>query len=80
MSVADRLGLGPTRIVSAREGSYIVSVTPPAWVGGETKIVRLDTPEKIAGYRAWENGVLIQDALPMLTPDEREILMNGGVL
>jgi hypothetical protein len=25
----------------------------------------------------WENGTLIQDALPYLTPDEREFLMTG---
>ena len=26
---------------------------------------------------AWENGKLIQDAMPYLTPDEREILISG---
>ena len=26
---------------------------------------------------AWENGKLIQDAMPYLTPDEREVLISG---
>ena len=28
-------------------------------------------------YEAWENGQLIQKAMPYLTPDEREFLMTG---
>ena len=26
---------------------------------------------------AWQNGMLIQDAMPNLTDDEREFIMNG---
>ena len=26
---------------------------------------------------AWENGELIQNAMPYLTPDEREVLISG---
>jgi len=29
------------------------------------------------GYMEWQNGVLIQDALPMLSANEREILISG---
>lgn len=29
------------------------------------------------GYRAWENGALIQDALPNETADAREFLITG---
>lgn len=29
------------------------------------------------GLRAWREGELIQTALPGLTPDEREMLING---
>ncbi len=25
----------------------------------------------------WKNGMLIQDAMPNLTPDEREFIMSG---
>ena len=28
-------------------------------------------------YEAWENGELIQNAMPYLTPDEREVLISG---
>ena len=28
-------------------------------------------------YAAWQNGQLIQNAMPYLTPDEREFLMTG---
>jgi len=31
----------------------------------------------IAQIRAWEAGELIQNALPQLTPDEREFLLSG---
>ena len=26
---------------------------------------------------AWQNGMLIQDAMPQLTPDEREFILTG---
>ena len=32
------------------------------------------TPEQL---KAWEDGELIQDVMPNLTPDEREFLMTG---
>ena len=31
----------------------------------------------VDGFRRWQAGELIQDALPELTPDEREILISG---
>jgi hypothetical protein len=31
----------------------------------------------IAGYIAWHNGVLIQDAMPELSASERELLISG---
>lgn len=39
------------------------------------RLTELDVPD--AGFRAWLDGELIQDALPMLTDDEREVLMTG---
>lgn len=30
-----------------------------------------------AGYRQWQEGVLIQRAMPMLTDDQRELLISG---
>lgn len=29
------------------------------------------------GLKAWHNGIKIQDALPDLTPEERELLITG---
>ena len=31
----------------------------------------------IEDVTAWENGKLIQDAMPYLTPGEREVLISG---
>ena len=36
----------------------------------EMKVVQVD-------YEAWENGKLIQDAMPYLSADEREVLISG---
>ena len=43
--------------------------------GKENTMVINVTPEQLS---AWTNGVLIQDAMPNLTPDEREFLMTGS--
>jgi len=32
---------------------------------------------RAAGYEAWQHGALIQDALPELEPDDRELLISG---
>jgi len=37
--------------------------------------VRIHT--SVEGYTAWADGEFIQDAMPELTPDEREILISG---
>jgi hypothetical protein len=37
----------------------------------------LDIPCTEEQLKAWRNGVLIQNAMPNLTPDEREFLMTG---
>ena len=38
-------------------------------------VSKVGVPE--SGYRQWKSGTRIQDALPMLSADEREILMSG---
>jgi len=40
---------------------------------GDTKVLSL--PE--AGYKAWQNGTMIQRALPELSADDRERLISG---
>lgn len=73
----DRLGLGPTRkIVQLGPEEWEVHVTPPAFMNLPTQTVKLNKDQYL-GYLAWENGQLIQDALPDLTPAQREIIMTG---
>lgn len=38
-------------------------------------VSKVTVPE--SGLKAWKSGTRIQDALPGLTADEREILMSG---
>ena len=39
------------------------------------RIQKVAVPE--SGFKAWKSGTRIQDALPGLTVDEREILLSG---
>ena len=42
---------------------------------GKTNSMEIEvTQEQIS---SWENGTLIQDAMPHLTPDEREFIKTG---
>lgn len=42
---------------------------------GKMRVLDLDiTPEEIVD---WEEGTLVQDAFPRLTPEEREFFMTG---
>lgn len=42
---------------------------------GKTNSMEIEvTQEQIS---SWENGTLIQDAMPNLTPDEREFIKTG---
>lgn len=79
-SVADRMGLGPSRRIEiADDGSAVVHVKPPAWVGNyPERSVRL-TAEQVPGYYRWRDGELIQRALATLSDEDRGILMDGGV-
>jgi hypothetical protein len=54
--------------------NYQVIVTSPMSRGGEVFM----TEDQYHRFRAWLNGSkMIQDALPDLSKDEREILMTG---
>ena len=37
----------------------------------------LDIPVTIKQLNDWDNGMVIQEAMPHLTPDQREFLMTG---
>ena len=40
-------------------------------------VIALDIPVTEAQLERWENGTLIQDAMPQLSADEREFIMTG---
>lgn len=54
----------------------VLSITFP---NGSTRSVDIDLP--VAGFIVcfdlWERGLLIQQAFPMLTDDEREFILTG---
>lgn len=50
----------------------IIRVSPVTGLASEMEIDV--TPEQI---KAWEGGTNIQDAMPHLSPDEREYIMTG---
>jgi hypothetical protein len=41
------------------------------------KVNVMDIPVTIEQLERWQNGELIQNAMPHLTPDEREFLISG---
>ena len=80
MKPIDLLGLGPTRKEFHIESDdmYRITVTPPAWAEMEEGEELLLTPDQYRRYKRWmETGILIQDALPDLSPAEREYLITG---
>ena len=52
-----------------------MKITKTSPFSGNTNVMEIDvTQEQIA---LWESGVLIQNAMPHLTPDEREFIKTG---
>ena len=50
-------------------------ITKTSPFSNKTNVMEIDvTQEQIA---LWESGTLIQNAMPHLTPDEREFIMTG---
>lgn len=79
MSIADKLGFGPSRrITQLPDGRYIIHVRPPAMIGDLPEQQVPLTEEQYEGYKRWrDTGALIQDCLPDLSPSQREMLMTG---
>lgn len=77
-SVADALGLGPTRTAEEQpNGSWLIRIIPPAWTGFKGTTITL-TAGQYEGYRKWvDHELYLHEAIPALTPDEREKLMTG---
>lgn len=77
MKPVDQLGFGPKREVKQLDNDqWEISVTPPQFMGLPTKKLVLNKNQYL-GYLAWQNGQLIQDALPDLTASQREIILTG---
>lgn len=74
----DMLGFGPKREAGQLStGDWIVRITPPSITGLKTTSLRLDK-DQYKRYRMWIEGkMLIQDALPDLSPAEREMILTG---
>ena len=80
MSVADRTGFGPTRVVEI-DGLGDITVTVTAnklFVPNAKPITICLTRDQYRRYLHWlESNDLIQHCLPDLSPGEREVLMSG---
>ena len=50
-------------------------ITRTSMLSGE--LTSQDIPVTVEQIKEWENGELIQYAMPNLTPDQREFLMTG---
>ena len=50
-------------------------ITRQSLISGNTNTMSLPITEE--QYNAWEQGTLVQDAMPHLSPDEREFIMTG---
>ena len=50
-------------------------ITRKSLISGNTNTMSLPITEE--QYNAWEQGTLVQDAMPHLSPDEREFVMSG---
>lgn len=53
---------------------FVTVTTLPCFVCGETSEVEVDAN----AYRYWKNGeLLVQDAFPGMSPEQRELLITG---
>lgn len=60
----------------ATENIAVVVETRPCMMCGNTSTLHY-TAKEAEGFRRWQNGELIQNAMPWLSADEREMLMTG---
>ena len=52
-----------------------MKITRTSILTGETRTI--DLPVTLAQLNDWHQGTLIQNAMPNLTPDEREFIKTG---
>ena len=53
-----------------------MKITKTSLLTGITRTIELDITKE--QYQAWQNGELIQDAMPNLTAAQREFLISGA--
>ena len=53
----------------------MITITRRSPLSGRTNSLNLDLSE--GALQAWQDGMLIQDAMPNLSADEREFVMTG---
>ena len=71
-------GFTPSRRVEQIPGGYTVYVRPPKIVGEYPEVSVSLTKEQYERYLLWRKGpLMIQEALPDLSPSQREMLMTG---
>lgn len=78
MKPVDQLGMGPKReLALLPSGNFMITVTPPTFMNMKANSVIL-TPDQHRRFTSWLKGEsLMQDALPDLSPADREILITG---
>ena len=52
-----------------------MKITKTSLLTGITRTLDLDVTKE--QYQLWQNGELIQDVMPHLSPEEREFLISG---
>lgn len=80
MSIADKLGFGPKRTIlrNPDNAGWVVVITPPEFINPSRTSVRVSlSDDQFRRYGDWLNGKLIQEAMPDLSPSDREKLMTG---
>ena len=80
MKPIEALGLGPTYVETweAIEGKWLIEVTPGMNLGPAQQLT-LDE-DQYERYSKWRRGEgLIQEMLPELSVDDRELLLSGLV-
>lgn len=72
------------RIYAEKESDASVKVSRIRFWGNREEnntvyeiVIDVDPTEFMIGFKAWNNGTLIQNALPQLNADEREFLISG---
>ena len=67
--------MGRRELKSKTMGASHMIIERTSELTGVTRVMEIDVCEQ--QIKDWEEGKLIQDAMPSLTPSEREFIMTG---